>query len=70
MRAMRRLVITLLATALVLAACSGDDAADESSSTAPTTASGGWPAATKDTIVWPIGLADPPSLVAYRVPSG
>lgn len=26
-----------------------------------------WPAATKDTIVWPVGLADPPVLVAYRV---
>ena len=30
----------------------------------------GWPAATKDTIVWPIGLSTPASLVAYRVPSG
>ena len=30
----------------------------------------GWPAATKDTIVWPIGLSTPASLVAYRVPTG
>jgi outer membrane protein assembly factor BamB len=27
----------------------------------------GWAAATKDTIVWPVGLAEPPVLVAYRV---
>ena len=31
----------------------------------------GWPAATRDTIVWPIGNGKTPSLVAYRVsPSG
>ena len=27
----------------------------------------GWPAATRDTIVWPIGLATPPALVAFRL---
>jgi glucose dehydrogenase len=27
----------------------------------------GWPAATRDTIVWPVGLAQPPALVAYRL---
>ena len=27
----------------------------------------GWAAATRDTIVWPVGLADPPVLVAYRI---
>ena len=27
----------------------------------------GWPAVTRDTIVWPIGMADPPALVAYRL---
>jgi glucose dehydrogenase len=27
----------------------------------------GWPAATSDTIVWPVGLGDTPELVAYRV---
>jgi outer membrane protein assembly factor BamB len=27
----------------------------------------GWPAATDDTIVWPIGMAEPAALVAYRV---
>jgi glucose dehydrogenase len=27
----------------------------------------GWPAATEDTIVWPIGMAEPAALVAYRV---
>ncbi len=27
----------------------------------------GFPAATRDTIVWPIGMADPPVVVAYRV---
>lgn len=30
----------------------------------------GWPAATADTIVWPIGQADPPALVAYRIRPG
>ena len=38
---MRRIVISLLATALVLAACSGDDDTDSSSSTALTESSGG-----------------------------
>ena len=28
----------------------------------------GQPAVTADTIIWPIGLADPPALVAYRLP--
>lgn len=28
-----------------------------------------WPAATADTILWPVGLADPPALVAYRIPA-
>ena len=50
------------------AACSATIVARRSD--ARRAASNGWPAATKDTIVWPIGLADPPSLVAYRVPSG
>ena len=27
----------------------------------------GWPAATRDTIVWPIGMATPPALVAFRL---
>ena len=27
----------------------------------------GWPAATDDTIVGPVGQAEPPALVAYRV---
>jgi glucose dehydrogenase len=27
----------------------------------------GWAAATKDTILWPVGMAEPPALVAYRV---
>jgi hypothetical protein len=27
----------------------------------------GWPAATHDTIVWPIGIGKSPSLVAYRL---
>jgi outer membrane protein assembly factor BamB len=26
-----------------------------------------WPAVASDTIVWPVGLANPPRLVAYRV---
>jgi outer membrane protein assembly factor BamB len=26
----------------------------------------GWPAATDDTIVWPVGMAEPAALVAYR----
>jgi glucose dehydrogenase len=30
----------------------------------------GWPAATRDTIVWPIGMASPPALVAYRLAPG
>lgn len=30
----------------------------------------GWPAATSDTIVWPIGMAQPAALVAYRLPAG
>jgi len=31
----------------------------------------GWPAATRDTIVWPIGMGENPSLVAYRLtPAG
>jgi hypothetical protein len=28
----------------------------------------GWPAATDDTIVWPVGQAEPAALVAYRLP--
>lgn len=30
----------------------------------------GWAAATRDTIVWPVGMADPPALVAYRLAEG
>jgi len=28
----------------------------------------GQPAVTEDTVIWPVGLADPPALVAYRLP--
>jgi hypothetical protein len=29
----------------------------------------GWPAATSNMIIWPIGLGDNPQLVAYRIAS-
>ena len=30
----------------------------------------GWPAVVGDTLLWPIGSADPPQLVAYRLADG